>query len=700
MVALLGPTTVNPPVVLSYPDAPLEYEGWIHATCPDARVIGGPDGLADAFPRFELSDAFLVLDPRSLPVGDFQLSALTSAYAAEPRVALHFVTFEAAIGGTKEKVSLDPTGQVRGIQRHYGHATWPFIAGITASVIPGACGMLTEGLKSRSLSDLRQILSGRGVPSRDVPIEGGALNLAEERGMLSANEMATLKVARQRGGDLTTPILVGSGQSVHPSARFVGPVVLHANVHVEENATLLGPAVIGVGARISARAVVAHTTVAPDSIVPEGRVVRDRVWFGEGSLSAGRAESPVLTYGERLARLAIEPPTHQESQSPELPPVSVFDRRAKRVLDVTAAAISLTILAPLLALIAIAVWLESKGPIFFGDKREGEGGRVFRCWKFRTMFTGYLPTPAIVHPSLGAVLAHEFGTKNNLPAYVGVPSVPAVAGTGYLSSKYGAFELGADPGQRNFQVRDIALPKGMTEERFARRQSAREALEDHFRQAEANPAELDAMGNFYQQAYKLISSAEARKAFSLDGEPDSMTRLYGDYPRRSIGRQLMLARRLVEAGVRLVTVMYSGAQGWDNHTRIKDAVSEGLPAFDHAFSGLIADLDQRGLLDSTLVMVTSEFGRTPKMNENGGRDHWARVYSQVLAGGGITRGQIYGASNATAAEPDRDPVTVENFLATVYHQLGVDCGDRLIAPGNRPIDIVRDGKFVEGLCAA
>ncbi len=316
------------------------------------------------------------------------------------------------------------------------------------------------------------------------------------------------------------------------------------------------------------------------------------------------------------------------------------------------------------------------------------------------MFTGYLPTPAIQHPAIGAVVSHEFGPKNNLPSWVGVPNIPVGAGTGYLSSKYGAFELGADPGQKGFQVRDISLPKGMTDERFERRRSAREALEDHFRQAEANPAELDAMGDFYQQAYKLISSAEARKAFSLDGEPDTMVKLYGEYPRRSIGKQLMLARRLVEAGVRLVTVMYSGSQGWDNHVRIKDAVSEGMPAFDHAFAGLITDLDQRGLLDSTLVTVTSEFGRTPKVNENGGRDHWARVYSQVIAGGGITRGQIYGASNATAAEPDRDPVTVENFLATVYHQLGVNAEDRLLAPGGRPIDIVRDGKCVEGLCAS
>jgi hypothetical protein len=318
------------------------------------------------------------------------------------------------------------------------------------------------------------------------------------------------------------------------------------------------------------------------------------------------------------------------------------------------------------------------------------------------MFTGYLPTPAIQHPAIGAVVAHEFGPKNNLPPWVGVPNVPQGVGTGYLSSKYGAFELGADPGQKNFQVRDIALPKGMTEERFVRRQSAREALEEHFRQVEANPAELEAMGDFYQQAYKLISSPDARKAFSFEGEKDSVVQLYGDGSGRrgSIGKQLLLARRLVEAGVRLVTVIYSGTQGWDNHIRIKEAVNEGMPAFDQAFAGLITDLDQRGLLDSTLVMVTSEFGRTPKVNENGGRDHWARCYSQVLAGGGITRGQIYGASNATASEPDRDPMTVENFLATVYNRLGINSEDRLLAPGNRPIDIVRDGKFVQGLCAS
>lgn len=319
------------------------------------------------------------------------------------------------------------------------------------------------------------------------------------------------------------------------------------------------------------------------------------------------------------------------------------------------------------------------------------------------MFTGYLPSPAIQHPSLGAVVSQNFGPRHDLPPYVGVPNVPPAGGTGYLSSKFGAFELGGNPSQKNFQVRDIALPKGIDDQRFARRRSAREALEDHFREVEANPAELDTMDQFYSQAYKLISSPQAHKAFSLEGEPASMTQLYGEYknPRGgqplAIAQQLILARRLVEAGVRLVTVMYSGTDGWDNHVRIKESVGNGMPAFDHAFAGLITDLDQRGLLDSTLVMVTSEFGRSPKVNETAGRDHWARVYSQVLAGGGIARGQIYGASNATASEPDRDPVTVENFMATVYHQLGINSEDRLLAPGGRPIDIVRDGKFVPGL---
>ena len=319
------------------------------------------------------------------------------------------------------------------------------------------------------------------------------------------------------------------------------------------------------------------------------------------------------------------------------------------------------------------------------------------------MFTGYLPSAAIQHPSIGSVVANQFGPRNSLPAYVAVPRVPEQAGSGYLSSKFGAFELGGDLSKKDFKVRDMALPSGVTEERLATRRSAREAVEDHFRQVESNPGQLDAMDDFYRQAYQLISSDKARKAFSFGGESEATVSLYGELknPRGggalAIGRQLLLARRLVEAGVRFVTVVYNGAGGWDNHIGIKDAINNGIPAFDHAFSGLITDLDRRGLLDSTLVMVTTEFGRTPKINETAGRDHWARVFSGVLAGGGITRGQIYGESDSTASEPAHNAITVESYLATVYHQLGINSEDRLMAPGNRPIDIVRDGRWAQGL---
>src|SRR5258708_1156544 len=182
-----------------------------------------------------------------------------------------------------------------------------------------------------------------------------------------------------------------------------------------------------------------------------------------------------------------------------------------------------------------------------------------------------------------------------------------------------------------------------------------------------------------------------------------MRKLYGDYknPRGGqpfgIGRRLMLARRLVEAGVRMVTVTYGGATGWDNHPAIKESINDGMPAFDHAFAGLIADLDQRGLLDSTLVMVTSEFGRTPKINPDAGRDHWARVYSYALAGGGITRGQIFGASDAMARETNRDAGTVENYLATVYTRTAINLENPLLAPGGGPMTQTRVREVAVGL---
>jgi hypothetical protein len=309
------------------------------------------------------------------------------------------------------------------------------------------------------------------------------------------------------------------------------------------------------------------------------------------------------------------------------------------------------------------------------------------------MFTGYRPSPALQYPSFGSIVSHELGVRNNLPPYVCIPSVPnEYAGSGYLSSAYGPFALGSDPTSKGFSVRDLQMPSGVDEKRFDRRRTLLQTVDDHFKSLEKSD-DLDAMDSFYQKAYAMISSKEAREAFNLAAEPDAVKEQYG---RNTAGQRMLMARRLVEAGVRFVSLTYGG---WDHHANITNGFRQQMPPFDVAFAALIKDLDQRKMLDSTLVMVSSEFGRTPKVNKDAGRDHWPRVFSVVLAGGGIKRGMIYGSSDSTGGEPNTDPMSVEDMSATIYHQLGIDPQKRLIAPGNRPIDIVRGGKPVKEILA-
>ncbi|MES2705793.1 MAG: DUF1501 domain-containing protein [Verrucomicrobiota bacterium] len=309
------------------------------------------------------------------------------------------------------------------------------------------------------------------------------------------------------------------------------------------------------------------------------------------------------------------------------------------------------------------------------------------------MFTGYRPSPALQYPSFGSVVSHEFGSRNNLPPYICVPSMPnEFAGSGYLSSAYGPFSLGGDPANGKFKVRDLALPGSINEDRFTRRRSMLDTVDAHFRNLEKSDS-LDAMDTFYQDAYKLISSQQAREAFALEKEPD---KLRDEYGRNEAGQRLLMARRLVEAGVRLVSMTYGG---WDHHDNVKGQMEGQVPKFDQAFARLIRDLSERGLLDSTLVMVSSEFGRTPKINNTGGRDHWPKVFSVVLAGGGLKKGMVYGSSDALAAEPENDPMTVENLAMTIYNQLGINADKELMAPGGRPIEIVDGGKVVNEIIA-
>lgn len=314
--------------------------------------------------------------------------------------------------------------------------------------------------------------------------------------------------------------------------------------------------------------------------------------------------------------------------------------------------------------------------------------------------TGYSPTPAIKHPQMGAIISHELGSLNELPAWVGIPAA-AGGETGYMPAKYGCFSVGSDPASAGFAVRDLSLPDSFAGDELRRRQDLRAAVEGHFRSQQNDGAAIDTMDGFYRKAYGLLTSSAVKQAFRLDDEPDHIRKLYGvgehngKNTKPGAAERLMLARRLVEAGTRFVSVSYGD---WDNHGAIKDYFLASAPAFDHAFAGLVTDLDQRGLLDTTLVMVLTEFGRTPKFDSaTNGRHHHTRNYSLAIAGGGITRGNVYGVSDAMAFEPSLDGITLEDFLATAYHQLGIDHTKRIMSPGERPIDILREGKPVKGL---
>lgn len=309
------------------------------------------------------------------------------------------------------------------------------------------------------------------------------------------------------------------------------------------------------------------------------------------------------------------------------------------------------------------------------------------------MFTGYKPSPALIYPSFGSVISHEYGPRNNLPPYICIPNRPnEFAGSGYLSSSYGPFSLGSDPANDGFKVQDLDLPSGVDDQRFARRRQALEAVNQRFAGLH-NADAVGAMDTFYERAYSLISSDKARAAFNIQAEEAAIRDRYG---RNTAGQRLLLARRLVEAGARFVTLTYGG---WDMHAQITQSFKNAMPPLDQALSVLLEDLDERGLLDTTLVMVSSEFGRTPKINNDAGRDHWPKVFSTLLAGGGIKRGLVYGSSDPTASEPELDAVTPADLATTMYHLLGIVADKELMAPGDRPIEIVDGGRVIKEILA-
>jgi hypothetical protein len=298
------------------------------------------------------------------------------------------------------------------------------------------------------------------------------------------------------------------------------------------------------------------------------------------------------------------------------------------------------------------------------------------------------------HPSLGSVTAHERGAPHGLPAYFSIPRMSRSGGPNFLGAKYAPFVVPDNPNSDDFRVRDVALPQGLAQDRFLSRRDLRGQVDRLVRIAdEAAGDPVNALDQYYEQGYNLVSSKEAQQAFEIHSESDEVREAYG---RSSFGQRALLARRLVEAGVPFVT-LYEG--GWDHHNTIFEALDKKLPPFEATLAALIEDLDRRGTLERTLVVALGEFGRTPKVNKRGGRDHWSNAMSVVLAGGGTPGGQIIGATDKRGYAAVERILSPENFASTIYTKLGIDPDKVLYTPQGRPAHLVSDPTPISELFA-
>lgn len=316
------------------------------------------------------------------------------------------------------------------------------------------------------------------------------------------------------------------------------------------------------------------------------------------------------------------------------------------------------------------------------------------------LMTGYKPTPALVYPTIGATVAHVRNASSVLPPYIAVPNFKAGGvnsqGNGYLPPATAPFSVGGNPDRHDFKVRDLDFYRGLNLTRLDRRRQIVNAF-DEFSRAKDAAATTQSDPNL-ERAYNLIASTEAKNAFELSEEPADVRARYGRGSGSGIGQSCLLARRLVERGVPFVTV---NSSGWDSHQSIVQLKERypgdrnaHLPSLDRALSALIGDLSDRGMLDETLVVVMGEFGRTPKINANGGRDHWPNVFSVALAGGGIQGGQVVGSSDALGEYPKDNPITPSDLAATIYTLLGIDPARELHTSDGRPVRVAPDGSRV------
>lgn len=312
------------------------------------------------------------------------------------------------------------------------------------------------------------------------------------------------------------------------------------------------------------------------------------------------------------------------------------------------------------------------------------------------MMTGHPFNQSVTFPAFGAVVAKEKGDRNSMPPYVqlGMSIDQRFGGgvAGFLGDQYNPFVLPGDASSPSFTVRDVTLPGGVNPERFQRRMKVLETVDTWQAQFESSSSALEAADTFYEKAYNLVTAPQAKKAFDIGREDPRIRDRYG---RHSLGQGCLLARRLIESGVRFVTVTDGG---WDTHQNNFSSLRDRLlPRLDSALSGLLQDLSDRGMLESTLVLTLSDFGRTPKVNPSAGRDHWSTAGIALLAGGAIRPGVAVGRTNALGEQPTEAPYYTEDLAATLYHSLGIPLDTTHITPDGRPIQINYDGRPIREL---
>ena len=310
------------------------------------------------------------------------------------------------------------------------------------------------------------------------------------------------------------------------------------------------------------------------------------------------------------------------------------------------------------------------------------------------MMSGKKLNPSITYPCFGSVLAREKGPRTNLPPFIQIGTqVDRVHGggtAGYLGIRYNPFELPGDPNKKDFTVRDVTLPGGVSLARVSRRRQALAAIDRLQRGVEKQPAALSAIDGYYQNAFSMITSPATQKAFDLDKESPETRDKFG---RTNLGQSCLLARRLIEAGSRFVTV---SSPSWDTHVNNFSKLRHLLPPLDQAFPALILDLKERGLLESTLVVWMTDFGRTPLINSAAGRDHWPTAGPICFAGAGTPPGRVIGKTDATGARPVGKEYYSEDIAATIYAKLGIPLDTLHVTGDGRPVQVC-DGNVIPEL---